>query len=102
MLVFEDICYKGNKGNGPVAINEGETTTKNPFFFSFLGPYPQHMEVPRQGVESELSSPTYATATATWYPSCVCDHGSRQRWILNPLSEARDQTCVLMDASQVH
>ena len=22
-------------------------------------------------------------------------------WILNPLSEARDQTCVLMDASQI-
>ena len=24
------------------------------FFFAFLGPYPQHMEVPRLGVESEL------------------------------------------------
>ena len=24
------------------------------FFFSFLGPYPQHMEVPRLGVQSEL------------------------------------------------
>ena len=33
-------------------------------------------------------------------PSRVCDlhHGSRQRWILNPLSEARDQTRVLVDA----
>ena len=28
-------------------------------------------------------------------------HSSQQCWILNPLSEARDQTHVLMDASQV-
>ena len=26
-------------------------------------------------------------------------HSSRQCWILNPLSEGRDQTCILMDAS---
>ena len=29
-------------------------------------------------------------------------HSSRQLRILNPLSEAGDQTCVLMDASQIH
>ena len=23
------------------------------------------------------------------------------QWILNPLSKARDQTCILMDASQI-
>ena len=28
-------------------------------------------------------------------------HSSQQRWILNPLRKARDQTHVLMDASQV-
>ena len=28
-------------------------------------------------------------------------HSSRQRWILNPMIEARDQTCILMDTSQV-
>ena len=33
------------------------------FFFGFLGPHPQHMEVPRLGVESELQLQTYATAT---------------------------------------
>ena len=38
------------------------------FFFAFLGPYPQHMEVPRLGVESELLLPAYTTATAT---SCL-------------------------------
>ena len=33
----------------------------------------------------------------------ICDlhHSSQQRWILNPLSEARDQTRILMDPSQV-
>ena len=40
-----------------------------------------------------------ATATATWHPSRLCDvhHSSRQRWIPNLLSEARDGTCVLMN-----
>ena len=47
--------------------------------------------------------PAYATATATRDPSHVCDlyHSSRQCWILNPLSEARDPTHVLMDTSWV-
>ena len=36
-------------------------------------------------------------------PSHVCDlhHSSWQRQILNPLIEARDRTCTLVDASQV-
>ena len=29
-------------------------------------------------------------------------HSSQQCWMLNPLSEARDRTCVLMGASQIH
>ena len=29
-------------------------------------------------------------------------HSSQQHWILNPLSEAGDQTSVFMDASQIH
>ena len=65
------------------------------FFFSgFLGPHPRPLEVPGLGVESELQLPAYTTATATPDPSCICDlhHGSRQRRILNPLSEARDRT----------
>ena len=61
------------------------------------------MEVPRLGVELELKLPAYTRATAMLDPSLICDlhHSSRQRRILNPLSEARDQTCVLMDMSQV-
>ena len=45
------------------------------FFFVFLGPHPQHMQVPRLGVESELQRPAYATATATATPDLngICD-----------------------------
>ena len=59
--------------------------------------------VPRLGVESELQLPVYATATATWDLSHVCNlcHRSWQRWIPNSLSEGRDRTCVLMDTSWV-
>ena len=61
-------------------------------FFFFLGLHSWHMEFPRLGVKSELWPLAYATATATPDPSRVCDvhHGPWQRWILNPLSEARD------------
>ena len=61
------------------------------------------MEVPRLGVESELQLPAYTTARATSDPSHVSDvhHSSRQRQILDPPSETRDRTCVLMDASQI-
>ena len=73
------------------------------FFFVFLGPHPQHVEVPRLEVESELQLLAYTTAIATKDPSHVCDlhHSSGQRQILNPPSKARDQTCVLKEASQI-
>ena len=63
----------------------------------------RRMEVPRLEVELELYPLAYATATAVPDPSCICDlhHISWQHWILNPLSKARDWTCVLMDTSQV-
>ena len=56
------------------------------------------------GAELELQLLAYTTAIAMWDLSCVCDlhHGSWQSWIPNPLSKARDQTCILMDTSQVH
>jgi len=72
-------------------------------YFSFLGPHPQHTEVPRLGVELELQLSAYTTATAMPDLSCICDlhHSSWQHWILNPLSKARDWTCIIMDTSQV-
>ena len=74
------------------------------FLFVFLGPYPWHMEVPRLGEELELQLPAYARATATRAMSRIFDlhHSSQQCQILDPLSEARDHTRVLMDTSWVH
>ena len=61
------------------------------------------MEVPRLRVQSEQQLPAYATATARQELSRICDlHCSSQQCrILNPLSEARDQTHILMDTSRV-
>ena len=55
------------------------------------------------GVESELQVPVCATATAMQDLSHVCDlyRSSQQHQILNPLSEVRDQTCILMDTHWV-
>ena len=57
------------------------------------------MEVPRLGVELELEPLAYATDTAMWGLSRICDlhHSSEQRRVLNPLSEARDWTRILTE-----
>ena len=67
------------------------------FFLVFLETHPQHME-------SELQLLADTTATAMQDPSHICDlHcSSWQCQILNPLGEARDRTCALMDASRIH
>ena len=72
--------------------------------FVCLGPHLQHLEVPRLGVESELQLLADTKATAMQDPSHVCNphHSSWQLQILDPLSEARDKTHTLMDASRVH
>ena len=54
------------------------------------------MEDPKLGVESELQFPAYATATI-WAASATLHQSSQQGWILNPLSMAGDQTCILID-----
>ena len=73
------------------------------FFFFLFGGHSQQMEVPSLGGESELQLLAHTTATATLDLSRICglQHGSQQCLILNPLSEAGDQTGVLMDASRV-
>ena len=71
--------------------------------FLFLGPHGWHIEDPRLGVQYELQLPGYTTATAIWDPSRVCDpHHSSWQWrIPDPLSEARDQTHILMDTGWI-
>ena len=61
------------------------------------------MELPRLGVELELQLLAYTTAIAMWDLSHIFDLCCSlwQCWILNPLSEVRDQTRILMDTSQI-
>ena len=66
------------------------------FVSIFLGLRPQHVEVPRLGVELELQPPAYARAMATLDPSRVCNlHHS------SPLSKGRDRTRNLMVPSRI-
>ena len=62
------------------------------------------MEVPRLRVKSELQLSVYATAIAMRDPNHVCTlhHSLWQCQIPDPLSEARDQTQILMDTGQIH
>ena len=58
---------------------------------------------------SQARRPIGAVAAGLHYghskpdPSHICHlHlSSQQQWILNPLRKARDQTCILIDASQI-
>ena len=74
------------------------------FLFVFLGSHTWHTEVPRLEAELELQLLAYNTATAMGDLNGIWDlhHSSWQHRILNPLSKARDQTCILKDASQIH
>ena len=78
---------------------------KTGFFdlFCFLGWHLRHMEVPRLKVKSELQLPVYTTATAMLDLRFVFDlHcSSRQHWILNLLSETRDQIHTIKDTKTV-
>ena len=73
------------------------------FSFSFLRPHLWYMEVPRLGVELRLQLPAYATARTTLDPSLICNlrWSLWQHQMLNPLSKARDWTCILMETRQV-
>ena len=58
------------------------------------------MKGPRLGVELELQLLASATATDLSHIFDLC-HSSQQLQILLPLIDTRDQTCILMDTSQV-
>ena len=61
------------------------------------------MKVSGLEVELELQLPAYTTATAMPDLSCICElhHSSWQHQILNSLNDARDQTHILVDTSQI-
>ena len=68
--------------------------------FYFKGPHLQHREFPRLGFEGSNWSCCLRTTTARPDPSRVCDLHRSSRFP-NPLSEARDGTCILLDASEI-
>ena len=75
-----------------------EIESKDPLkLFSFVG-FLGLKEVPRvtaAGLHHSHAMPDLSL-------SCNLYHILWQHGILNPLSGARDQTCILMDTSQVH
>ena len=75
------------------------------FLFSFFlfRAAPMSYGSSQLGVKSEQQLQAYTTSTQIWDPSCICDlcHSMWQSLILNPLSEARDQTHIFTDTSQV-
>ena len=73
------------------------------FFFFYFRAFCRACGNSQAGVKVELQLQAYATATATQDMSHIWNlqYNSQQHWNLNPLSGARDQTCILMDTSQV-
>ena len=61
------------------------------------------MEVPRAGgrIEAVAASLHHSHSNARSEPRLQLHHSSEQRQILNPQSEARDQTCNLMVPGRV-
>ena len=70
------------------------------FFFFLVLPL-WHMKVPRLMVELELQVLALTTATEIPVLSCICNlcFSFQQHQILNPVSKARDWTCILIDTS---
>ena len=71
------------------------------FAFWFLGLHLRHINVPSLGAESELYLPAYATTRAMQDSSHIFNLYHRQWWIPDPLSEASDQTHIIMVPSHI-
>ena len=83
------------------------------FFFCFFGfsfylfraaPTAYRGSWPRDRIGATAAglSHSYSHSNVRFRLRLHLHHSSQQRRILNPLREARDQTCVLVDASQIH
>ena len=71
------------------------------FFFLTAAPAAHGSSQARGWIRAAAEA--YTTATTTQNPSLICDlrRSLHQHWILNSLSEARDQTCILTETMQV-
>ena len=78
------------------------------FFFLvfFLGPHPRPIGFPRLGGKSgavaEGLHHSHRNARSEHIASAVYTTAHHNLRSFNPLSEARDQTCILIDTSQIH
>ena len=92
--------------NGRGCLSNREARTEILYLFIYLGLHLQHMEVPRLGTESLAlaaglrHSPLGPTQHLRPTPHLTAMPKVPSH--LNPLSEARDQSHVFMDPSQVH
>ena len=72
------------------------------FFFVFLGPNLQHMEVSRlEGRIGAVAASLHHSHSNTGSEPRLQPTPQPMAMDLNPLSEARDRTCVLMETSWV-
>ena len=73
------------------------------FFFCLLRPTPMAYESSQAKSWTGATAPAYTSATVTQDLSHVWDlhRSSWHCWILNPLSETRDQTPILADTRRV-
>ena len=79
------------------------------FFFFFLRDASRHKEVPRLRAQSQAQGPIRVVAATLHHSHSNIRSKLRLRptpqlmqcHILNPLSKARDLTCVLMDANKI-
>ena len=90
---FQDIGAFGNEKK------EGQ-------FWVFFGLFGDHThgiwKFPGWGqIRAVAVSLTPSHCNSGWSRICKPYHSSQQHWILNPLSEARDWTCILRDNSGI-
>ena len=67
------------------------------YVFCFLGSYLQHMKVPWLGIESELQAQPHQHRIRAASGIYITGHSNTGSF--NPLSKARDRTCMIMDTS---
>ena len=85
--------------NKMLYVNYTSTTTRTIFFSFFLMATPTACRSSQATGQIGAAAAVYTTATTIPDPSRICDlcHSLQQHWILNPLSEARDQILILTD-----
>ena len=73
-------------------------------YIFFLGPHLQHMEMgfqARDQIRAVAAGLCHTHSNPDLNHICDLHHSLWQHEILNPLSKARDQTCIVMGTSQV-